>query len=133
MEEPDGAVGVEGWSAADSPEVCSEGTVMTDPGGAGGTRELGGVEGTLVPGGAEGARSQGEADWSMARGGAEGSEGRGGARESPCHGRAGDSKPQGGSWLHGRAEGLKESSGAKEWLALVERAGEEVWMRKLTH
>lgn len=42
MEEPDGGVGVEEWSAADSPEVCGEGTVMTDPGVAGGTREPGG-------------------------------------------------------------------------------------------
>lgn len=53
MEEPDRDVGVEGWSAADSPEVCGEGTVITDSGGAGGTREFGGVEGTQVPGGAE--------------------------------------------------------------------------------
>lgn len=55
MKEPDRAIGVQGWSAADrEQEVHGDGVVTTDPGGAGGTRE---------PSGAEGARSQGRADW----------------------------------------------------------------------
>lgn len=73
MEEPDGALGVQGWSTADSPEV-SDG-VTTDQGGAGGKRKPGGAEGMTVSGGVVEARSQGRADWSTDRGGAEGSEG----------------------------------------------------------
>lgn len=45
MEKDDGAVGVEGLSAADSPEVCGDDGAMTDQGEAGRRREPSGAEG----------------------------------------------------------------------------------------
>lgn len=55
MEEPGIAVGVEGGSVVDSPEVHGNGAT-TDQGRAGGTRKPSGAEGMTVPGGVEGAR-----------------------------------------------------------------------------
>lgn len=75
MEEPNGAVGLERWSMADSPEVSGDNGAKTDMGGAGGTRELRGAGATTVLGEAEGTRSQDGVRWSM---------GRGGARDSSC-------------------------------------------------
>lgn len=75
MEEPNRDVGVEGWIAEDSPEVCGDDGIMTDQGKAGGTREPSGAKWTNFPGGAEGARSHSGADWLTVQGGTEGSEG----------------------------------------------------------
>lgn len=74
-----------------------------EPGGA---KEPGGEVRTTVPSEAERASSQGRAT---------GSEDRGGAHGSTLQSRAGNRKPQGGSGLHGRAdggaEGIERASG----------------------
>lgn len=69
-EEPAAAVGVEDQSIAEGPQVHGESGVMTDRGGASGTREAGGAERPRVSGGSEGGRSQDRANISMNQDGA---------------------------------------------------------------
>lgn len=64
MEEPDGTIGEEGWSAADSPEFRGNGVAMTDPGEAGGTREPGRAEGMTALAEQRG-RGGSAVDWSI--------------------------------------------------------------------
>lgn len=89
MVELAGAVGVESRRAADGPQVCGEGGVMSDSGGADGPREPGVAECPMVLAGVKGGRSAGVGAQATGRGGPERSEARGRATDSPCPGGGG--------------------------------------------